>query len=334
LAIFVSCQCGARFQTRDENAGRRAACPECDRELVIPEPKPLTEDDRAALERLGTVTSGRATASLILGVLSLVLLFFTGVPAIVLGWLGIRDIRQGRGRIRGAGMALAGIILGLVGSTVISMGALKPAVVFLIERSHVNTCREQLRRIGQAMRSYHEEHGSFPAATIRDAKGQPLLSWRVSLLPYLGPECAALYGRFHLDEPWDGPNNGLLLRQMPDVYRCPTGGGTTYQVVIGPGTMFTGLKPLRSSDASDGTATTILVGESATPVPWTSPEDIPYDPSLAACGLGSAHPGEFNVLLVDGSVQSLPKTISRWTMQSLLSRDGGEYLFRSSLPGW
>ena len=80
-----------------------------------------------------------------------------------------------------------------------------------------------LRRIGAAMRAYHDAHGRFPPAARRDAAGRPLLSWRVLILPHLGPEEAALYREFKLDEPWDGDHNRRLLARMPKVY-APTGG--------------------------------------------------------------------------------------------------------------
>jgi hypothetical protein len=49
--------------------------------------------------------------------------------------------------------------------------------------------------------------------------GQPLLSWRVGLLPYLGYQ--ALYDQFHLDEPWSSPHNCSLLARIPAVYQSP-----------------------------------------------------------------------------------------------------------------
>ncbi|MCY3023391.1 MAG: hypothetical protein NTW87_30800 [Planctomycetota bacterium] len=37
MAIVVSCQCGRKFQTKDEYAGRQARCPACGKVLMIPE---------------------------------------------------------------------------------------------------------------------------------------------------------------------------------------------------------------------------------------------------------------------------------------------------------
>ena len=75
-----------------------------------------------------------------------------------------------------------------------------------------------MRTIGQAIRAYEQQNGTLPPAAILDRKtGQPLLSWRVALLPYLG--MGELYKRFRLDEPWDSQHNRALVDEMPSVYR-------------------------------------------------------------------------------------------------------------------
>src|SRR5262249_9621323 len=38
VSILVTCKCGKQFQTKVENAGRRARCPDCGNELIIPSP--------------------------------------------------------------------------------------------------------------------------------------------------------------------------------------------------------------------------------------------------------------------------------------------------------
>jgi type II secretory pathway pseudopilin PulG len=58
-------------------------------------------------------TDGKATASLILGILSILCFgLLTGLPAIILGHISRGNIEQSRGRLTGGGMALAGLILG------------------------------------------------------------------------------------------------------------------------------------------------------------------------------------------------------------------------------
>ena len=72
-------------------------------------------------------TDGKATASLILGILSLLCFgLLTGLPAIILGHISRGNIEQSRGRLTGAGMALAGLILGYVSivSTILIIAAI------------------------------------------------------------------------------------------------------------------------------------------------------------------------------------------------------------------
>ena len=65
----------------------------------------------------GKPTSGKATASLVLGICGIVVcpFFILNVPAIVLGMQAKREIKQRGGQIEGQGIANAGIILGWIG---------------------------------------------------------------------------------------------------------------------------------------------------------------------------------------------------------------------------
>src|SRR5262249_30640220 len=82
--------------------------------------------------------------------------------------------------------------------------------------------RENLKTIARAMHDYTDEHDNrLPPRVVYNRDGKPLYSWRVLLLPYLGPEAKELYGHFHLDEPWDSPHNCKLLSHMPGVYASP-----------------------------------------------------------------------------------------------------------------
>lgn len=57
-------------------------------------------------------TSGKAVASLVLGISVFLFSILTGIPAIIFGHLAKSDIRKSGGRLQGDGMALAGLILG------------------------------------------------------------------------------------------------------------------------------------------------------------------------------------------------------------------------------
>src|SRR5260370_22307836 len=93
MAIVVRCECGKEIRTTDENAGRRARCPACQRELIVPQPKPLPEGEFApAHEWKPERTSGKAVASLILSICSFMTCLLTGLPANLLGLHGLVDI--------------------------------------------------------------------------------------------------------------------------------------------------------------------------------------------------------------------------------------------------
>jgi hypothetical protein len=180
---------------------------------------------------------------------------------------------------------------------------------------------------------------SLPAASSRDKQGKPLLSWRVHLLPFLGEE--QLYKQFKLDEPWDSPHNVKLLEKMPSVYQLPSRptekpGLTYFQVFVNPPHVrydpakcapFGGPKPpMMPASFPDGTSNTILVAEAAEAVPWTKPADIPYDPDGPLPRLGNPTPGGFSVVLADGSVRFIKKTISEQTLRNAITPADGRVL--------
>src|SRR5438552_2171811 len=56
-------------------------------------------------------TDGKAMASLILGILSVLCgSFITGIPAVILGHMSKTNIKRSLGRLKGDGMATAGLI--------------------------------------------------------------------------------------------------------------------------------------------------------------------------------------------------------------------------------
>ncbi|MFO0795959.1 MAG: DUF1559 domain-containing protein [Gemmataceae bacterium] len=188
-----------------------------------------------------------------------------------------------------------------------------------------------LRQIGLAMHNYHDTLGSLPPAAVVDRAGRPLLSWRVLILPYI--EQQQLYNQFKLDEAWDGPTNKKLLDKMPRIYALPPQFATKakatethYQAFVGKGAAFDVFKGPRLVDFFDGTSNTVLVGTAATPVPWTKPDDIAFDPAADMTTKLGFFPDVAHVAFGDGSVRALRKTISRQTLAALITRSGGEVI--------
>ena len=61
-------------------------------------------------------SSGKALASLLLGIASFCTACLTGIPAIILGFWSLADIRSSNGRMTGGGMAVTGIVTGILGT--------------------------------------------------------------------------------------------------------------------------------------------------------------------------------------------------------------------------
>jgi hypothetical protein len=81
--------------------------------------------------------SGKARISFALGLWSFFVSILTGVPAIILGLLSLREIRQSGGRLQGKKLAVAGIILGLLGS--LASGSLMMYGVARVQRAVLKT---------------------------------------------------------------------------------------------------------------------------------------------------------------------------------------------------
>ncbi len=191
-------------------------------------------------------------------------------------------------------------------------------------------CTNNLKQIGLAYHNYLDVNGAFPT-DIKDKNGKALLSWRVAILPYL--EQQPLYNQFHLDEPWDSPHNLRVAKSMPSFYQCPSRsspepGTTSYFRFVGNGALFEKDKATRLQDITDGSSNTIMVAEGQEAVPWTRPDDLPFDPQQpgAQFGAGSPHPGGFNALFGDGSVRFISNSVNLNVLRALITRAGGEVI--------
>jgi prepilin-type processing-associated H-X9-DG protein len=348
MPITVTCSCGKQFQTNDQNAGRTARCPNCGSELIVPGPGPGVnlEDAFATAPATGGPaqdvgakavvpgTSGKAIASFVLGLLSFVCSIFTGIPAIVLGYFGLKDVKQSGGLRTGKGFAIAGIVLGSISSlllvlyVVVLVALLVPAMQAARDAARRAQCTNNLKQIGLAMHNYLSANDCFPPTSIADNEGRPMHSWRVMILPYM--EASAAYNAYNFNLPWDSPSNTTVQGMMPHAYTCPsyppTGPNMThYQVVVGPGTVFEKPNAVTTiSQVTDGTSNTLLVVESITPIPWTQPTDLVYTPNMPITGVGGPHRDMFNALFADGSVRALKNSLPATTLEKFVTRAGNE----------
>ncbi len=190
---------------------------------------------------------------------------------------------------------------------------------------------QRMQQIGIAMHNYHDAHKSFPPVASTDAEGHQLLSWRVHLLPYLNQN--ELYQQFHLDEPWSSPHNRKLIGKIPNIYAI-TGekkaeGRTSYQVVVGEQTLFTGGKNgVKIRETTDGTSNTVLFVDSnvADAVIWTRPDDVKAsDKRLTEIILGKYNQKSL-IAMADGSIRSVNNGLEKQTLEHAITRNGGEVL--------
>jgi hypothetical protein len=200
---------------------------------------------------------------------------------------------------------------------------------------------QRLRDIGYAMANYENAKNSFPlvfSATMAsnfDANGNPHLSWRVHILPYLGYQ--RLYSQFHLDEPWDSPNNLPLASMMPAVFRDVTApadsNATRYQIISAEGAPYywqrstggnlVGPTPNKITDGLQNTLLVVEVGADQANI-WTKPDDLDFDPNNPLAALGAISREGINGVMADGSTITLLPTINAETFKSLVTIAGGE----------
>ena len=202
-------------------------------------------------------------------------------------------------------------------------GLLLPAVQAAREAARRMSSMNNLKQIMLALLNYESAYRKLPQQAITDADGNPLLSWRVAILPFI--EQNDLYEQFHLDEPWDSEHNIKLLDKMPAIYHHPSHppmlGMASYLAPIGQGIGLTE-DGLRYRDITDGTSNTIAVVEVSPDrvVPWTKPEDLDVDENTIDMWM---NPKGANVAFFDGSVRFIPFEVDEEVLRTYFTtRDG------------
>ena len=286
-------------------------------------------------------TSSLAISSFVLGILSCGFSCLTGIPGLILGLIGLSNIRESERRgdqppLQGRGLAIAGVVLSSVMSVLsvigVLVGLLLPAVQQAREAARRSSCSNNLKQIGLAMHNYADANRAFPT-DICDRNGRPLLSWRVAILPYL--EGSNLHEQFHLDEPWDSPHNLSLIKKIPAAYSCPSStlsadeGRTTYVGVKGSGYFLdTGEPPAERElrDFHDGLSRTVMVVElpQEFAVAWTRPDPVMPGPEVWLEASMHHAGGLFGGLMADGSVRFLSSTIAPDLLRAFFTISGGE----------
>jgi len=177
------------------NEDRAAFCNQCGASLQaaasVP-PQPVMQSP-AMLHPAVQETSGLAIASLVCGLLFFI--FPAAVLAIVFGHISSSQIRKSAGRLKGAGMSLAGMILGYVGIAFIPIILIIAAIAIpnllrarmaANEASAISSLRDIARATIQYQDAYHgyppalSALGPPPAGHGADADGADLIDGRLT----------------------------------------------------------------------------------------------------------------------------------------------------------
>jgi len=120
-------------------------------------------------------TSRAAIAALVLGLLSLVFGLLTGVPAIICGIIALSSISSTPETLKGTGPAVAGLVIGILGTVVttfllLMVALLLPALGRARGEARKTQCRSNLRQIGLAMTIYANDHRGWTPIVAPEAR--------------------------------------------------------------------------------------------------------------------------------------------------------------------
>lgn len=163
-------KCGAENDPR-ANYCNRCGVPMTPGSVSPPPPLPTA----------GVQTSGKAIASLVLGIISIFGCVFgvvAAIPGIILGFIARSEIKRQPDRVSGEGVALAGIILSAIGTVIgvviilgsFTLGYFNYASAFQSfqgssRRPSVSRVRADMRSMSTAIESYFIDWNTYPVSS-------------------------------------------------------------------------------------------------------------------------------------------------------------------------
>tara|TARA_R110002111_G_scaffold153375_1_gene220209 strand:- start:177154 stop:179835 length:2682 start_codon:yes stop_codon:yes gene_type:complete len=203
---------------------------------------------------------------------------------------------------------------------------LAPAIMQAREATRRAESMNNLKQIILALHNYYDVHKHFPPAVVIGPDGKTPHSWRVAILPYLDQQ--ALYDQYHLDEPWNSQHNLKIAKTLVPAFHNPNDdkpANASYFVVVGKNTAFGAKAGITFQEVTDGLSNTIAVVEAKRDIPWTKPEDIPYDGKTLP-KLGGFFPSGYNVGFCDGAVRFISENLDQKTLIILLIINDGKHV--------
>ncbi len=268
--------------------------------------------------------NGMATASLVLGVLSLCG-GIASIPGLICGIVGLGRANRRGGS--GFGMAIAGMVLsgiGLLTAFPLLIALLLPAVQKVREAAARKSSANNLKQLSIAQMNYESANGENPKAFHYQGQpgGEPAkltdrLSWRVAMLPYLEQE--NVYRLFRLDEPWNSPNNQPLSTYSIKTFIHPSDAPpeptTRYRIFYGGGA---GYDLQRRVPLQDGDSNTIAIVEGGDRVTWSQFNEYPFSKDGPLPALGLPNSDVFQAAMFDGSIRTFRKSIDPNVLKSAI----------------
>lgn len=190
------------------------------------------------------------------------------------------------------------------------------------------TSEGQLRQTALAIHNYESAYGKLPPHSIDDNNGKPLLSGRVTLLPFIGQD--AIYNSLKLDEPWNSTHNLPFSQIAVPVFGLDATNNNlaTVRFPVYPNSIWDADGGRNFRDVTDGLSNTVVAfhappGESiewSDPAPWTLSRT---DPMADVFGTRD----EVLAVMLDGSTRVLKKSdMTNEKLKALLTISGGEVI--------
>jgi hypothetical protein len=225
-------------------------------------------------------------------------------------------------------------VLGVVGLVCggVMFAILWPAVSRVREAASRQQSGNNMKQIALGMHNYESMKNALHKPSLEPPPGSPIilnndrLSWRVSMLPYIGEE--SHFKQFQLNEPWNSAANSGPSSQPAKVYYDaidgPISAKTRYRCFYDNGALFDSTVQITFRSVTDGLANTIAYLDTSDEVPWAQFNEFKFDPNGPVPAIGNPKRDVAIVAMADGSVRFVKKSINPQVLKAAITRNGGE----------